>query len=149
MSSTPATAKASRCSSTVAGTSACSASPICSRVSRAELLDQLLRHGHEVRFAAATTLMRQGEASDTLMLVTSGSVRVERPGRTLTLGIGALIGEIEVLDPGAGRMATITAETDTTCVVVTRAELLEGLAEDPQAAIALLGILASRFREAG
>ena len=60
---------------------------------------------------------------------------------------GALIGEIEVLDPGAGRMATITAETETTCIVVTRAELLEGFTEDPQAAVALLGILAGRFRE--
>ena len=114
-----------------------------------ELLDQLLRHGHEVRFESGETLMSRGEVSDTLMLVMSGSVRVERPGRTLTLGPGALIGEIEVLDPGAGRMATITAETDTTCVVVTRSELLEGLAADPQAAIALLGILASRFRETG
>ena len=114
-----------------------------------ELLDQLLRLGSEVSFTAGQTLMRQGEASDTLMLVTSGEVRVERTGRTLSLGTGALIGEIEVLDPGAGRMATITAETDTTCVVVTRAELHEGLAADPRAAIALLGVLASRFREAG
>ncbi len=71
--------------------------------------------------------MTTGEASDTLMLVTGGSVEVERPGRRLTLGVGALIGEIEVLDPGAGRMATITAETETTCIVVTRAELLDGL----------------------
>lgn len=114
-----------------------------------ELLDQLLRLGSEVHFAAGQTLMRQGEASDTLMLVTSGEVRVDRTGRSLSLGTGALIGEIEVLDPGAGRMATITAETDTTCVVVTRAELHEGLAADPRAAIALLGVLASRFREAG
>ena len=112
-----------------------------------ELLDHLLRHGHEMRFESGATLMSRGEVSDTLMLVVSGSVRVERPGRTLTLGPGALIGEIEVLDPGAGRMATITAESDTTCVVVTRSELLEGLDADPQAAIALLGILASRFRE--
>ena len=91
--------------------------------------------------------MRKGETTDTLMLVTHGSVEVERPGRRLTLGVGALIGEIEVLDPGAGRMATITAESETTCIVVTRTELLEGLIEDPQAAIALLGILAGRFRE--
>jgi flavin reductase (DIM6/NTAB) family NADH-FMN oxidoreductase RutF len=112
-----------------------------------ELLDQLLEHGREIGYAPGETLMRKGEMSDTLMLVTAGSVLVERPGRTLTLGKGALIGEIEVLDPGAGRMATITAETDTTCMVVTRAELLEGLAADPHAAIALLGILAGRFRE--
>ena len=114
-----------------------------------ELLDQLLRRGHEMRFGSGEALMRRGEVSDTLMLVVSGSVRVERPGRTLTLGPGALIGEIEVLDAGAGRIATITAEIDTTCVVVTRSELLEGLAADPQASIALLGILASRFRETG
>jgi len=112
-----------------------------------ELLDQLLLRGHEVGFAAGETLMRRGEVSDTLMLVTSGSVRVERPGRTLTLGTGTLIGEIEVLHPAAGRMATITAEAETTCVVVTRAELLEGLAADPRAAVALLEILAGRFRE--
>jgi flavin reductase (DIM6/NTAB) family NADH-FMN oxidoreductase RutF len=111
------------------------------------LLDQLLSRGHEKRFVTGDVLMEEGEVSDTLMLLVSGSVLVERPGRTLTLGPGALIGEIEVLHPGPGRMATITAEGDTTCIVVTRAELLEGLAEDPQAAMALLEILAGRFRE--
>ncbi len=114
-----------------------------------ELLDELFRRGREVRFAAGDVLMSRGEASDTLMLVTSGSVRVERPGRNLVLGTGALIGEIEVLDPSAGRLATISAEAETTCVVVSRAELLEALAEAPRAAIALLEILAARFRETG
>jgi hypothetical protein len=114
-----------------------------------ELLDQLLLRGDEARYGAGETLMTRGEVSDTLMLVTAGSVRVERPGRSLTLGPGALIGEIEVLNPEPGRMATITAEEDTTVIAVTRAELLEGLAEDPRAAIALLEILASRFRETG
>jgi len=113
------------------------------------LLEQLLRQGHEVRFRPGETLMRRGETSDTMMLVTKGSVRVDRPGRSLTLGSGALVGEIEVLDPDRGRLATVTAAAETTCVVVTRAELLEGLAADPRAAIALLEILASRFRETG
>ena len=112
-----------------------------------ELLDQLLTRGHEVRFAPGDVLMQRGDASETLMLVTEGSVAVERPGRRLTLGVGSLIGEIEVLDPGAGRIATITAVNETACIAVTRAELLEGLAADPEAAIALLGILAGRFRE--
>ena len=52
-----------------------------------------------------------------------------------------------MLNPGPGRMATITAEEETTAIAVTRAELLEGLAADPRAAIALLEILAGRFRE--
>ncbi len=114
-----------------------------------ELLDQLLARGQEKRYVPGETLMERGEVSDTLMLVVAGSVTVERPGRTLTLGAGALIGEIEVLNPGPGRMATITAERETTCIVVTRAELLECLAEDPKAAVALLEILAGRFRETG
>jgi flavin reductase (DIM6/NTAB) family NADH-FMN oxidoreductase RutF len=114
-----------------------------------ELLEQLLLRGHEVRFAAGETLMTRGEVSDTLMLVTSGTVRMERPGRTMTLGPGSLVGEIEVLNPGPGRMATITAAEETTAIAVTRAELLEGLADDPRAAIALLEILAGRFRETG
>jgi CRP-like cAMP-binding protein len=54
-----------------------------------------------------------------------------------------------VLDPGQGRLATITAAEETTCIVVSRGELLEGLAADPRAAIALLETLASRFRETG
>jgi len=112
-----------------------------------ELLDQILLRGHEVNYAAGATIMARGEMSDTMMLVKEGSVSVERPGRALSLGVGSLIGEIEVLDPGLGRTATITAETDATCIVVTRSELLEGFAEDPKAAIALLEILASRFRE--
>ena len=112
-----------------------------------ELLDSILARGREVTFAAGETLMSRGDKAETLMLVTSGSVLVERPGRRLTLGAGALVGEIEVLDPEAGRMATITAEADTTCVVVSREELLTALAAHPPAAIALLEILSSRFRE--
>ena len=45
-----------------------------------ELLDQLLLRGHEVRFAAGETLMTRGEVSDTLMLVTAGSVLRRAPG---------------------------------------------------------------------
>ena len=44
------------------------------------LLDQLLSRGHEKRFVTGDVLMEQGEVSDTLMLLVSGSVLVERPG---------------------------------------------------------------------
>ena len=78
-----------------------------------------------------------------------GAASSGRGGRSRS-GRASLVGEIEVLDPGPGRMATITAdEPRRRCIAVTRAELLEGLAADPQAAIALLEILAGRFRETG
>ena len=112
-----------------------------------ELLDQLLLRGHERRFGVGETPMSRGELSDTLMLVTGGIGADGAAGGTLSLGPGSLVGEIEVLNPGHGRMATITAEEETTVIAVTRDELLEGLAADPRAAIALLEILAARFRE--
>ena len=112
-----------------------------------ELLDLVLRRGTEREYAAGAVLMRRGESSDELMTVVEGTVVIERPGLRLTRGAGALLGEIEVLDPGGGRMATITAETDVRCIVVRRDELRAALEESPRAAIALLEILSARFRE--
>ncbi|MDQ3672373.1 MAG: cyclic nucleotide-binding domain-containing protein [Actinomycetota bacterium] len=91
--------------------------------------------------------MRIGEPGAELLLVVEGLVKVERPGRTLTLGAGELIGEIEVLDPGGGRIADIHAEGAVRCVAVSRETLLTALATDPRAAIALIEVLAARFRE--
>jgi CRP-like cAMP-binding protein len=91
--------------------------------------------------------MRIGEPGAELLLVLEGTVRVERPGRSLTLGAGELIGEMEVLDPEGGRIADIHADGPVRCIAVTRAELLVALESDPRAAIALIEVLAARFRE--
>ena len=91
--------------------------------------------------------MRIGEPGAELLLVLEGTVRVERPGRSLTLGVGELIGEIEVLDPVGGRIADIHAEGPVRCAAVSREQLLGALVADPRAAIALIEVLASRFRE--
>jgi flavin reductase (DIM6/NTAB) family NADH-FMN oxidoreductase RutF len=116
----------------------------------AELLRPLLEpRGVERTFDDGETLMRIGEPGDTLFLVLEGTVRVERPGRSITLGAGELIGEIEVLDPSAGRIATITAEGTVRCLEVARDDLIAAVQADPSAALALVGILARRFREGG
>ena len=91
--------------------------------------------------------MRIGEPGAELLLVVEGTVRRRAPGRTLTLGAGELIGEIEVLDPGGGRIADIHAEGPVRCVAVSREALLAALEADPRAAIALIEVLAARFRE--
>ena len=112
-----------------------------------ELLDPILALGSERAYADGEAIMRIGEPGAELLLVLEGTVRVERPGRSLTLGAGELIGEIEVLDPDAGRIADIHAEGPVRCLSVTRAELLVALESDPRAAIALIEVLAARFRE--
>jgi flavin reductase (DIM6/NTAB) family NADH-FMN oxidoreductase RutF len=112
-----------------------------------ELLDPILALGQEREYGDGDAIMRIGEPGAELLLVLEGTVTVERPGRTLTLGAGELIGEIEVLDPGGGRIADIHAEGDVRCLAITRAELLVALESDPRAAIALIEVLAARFRE--
>jgi len=112
-----------------------------------ELLDPILALGEEREYADGEAIMRIGEPGAELLLVLEGSVRVERPGRDLSLGAGELIGEIEVLDPGGGRIADIHAEGAVRCLAISRGDLLAALHADPGAAIALIEVLAARFRE--
>ncbi len=112
-----------------------------------ELLDPILALGEERSFAEGEALMRIGETGCDLMLVVEGSVRVERPGFSSTIGPGELVGEIEVLDPGPGRLADIHAIGGVRAIAVTRERLLSALEADPRAAIALIEVLAARFRD--
>jgi flavin reductase (DIM6/NTAB) family NADH-FMN oxidoreductase RutF len=113
-----------------------------------ELLDPILALGEEREYADGEAIMRIGEPGAELLLVLEGMVRVERPGRSLTLGAGELIGEIEVLDPSGGRIADIHAEGGPVrCLAISRDDLLAALRADPRAAVALIEVLAARFRE--
>jgi flavin reductase (DIM6/NTAB) family NADH-FMN oxidoreductase RutF len=112
----------------------------------AELLDPILALGRERSYGDGDVIMTLGEPGDELMLVLEGSVRVRKPGLDVALGAGELMGEIEVLDPGGGRIADITAEGPVRCLAVSRESLLTALEADPRAAIALTEVLAARFR---
>jgi hypothetical protein len=111
-----------------------------------ELLEPLFAAGVERSFADGEVLMRRGDADAVLYLVLEGTVRVERPGRVMLMGPGDVVGEIEVLDPG-GRLADVVAEGPVRAVAVGRNEVRAALEADPAASWALLGLLASRFRE--
>ena len=112
-----------------------------------ELLEPILALGEERAYADGEPIMRIGESGSELLLVLEGTVRVDRPGLSLTLGPGELIGEIEVLDPGGGRIADIHAVGPVRCQAVSRDALLAALEADPRAAVALIEVLAARFRE--
>jgi len=111
------------------------------------LLEPLFAAGTERELADGEPLMLRGEPGVTLYLLTEGSVRVERPGHTIRLGAGELVGEIEILAPGAGRIADVFAEGPVRAIAVAQDDLRAALETEPRAAWALLGVLASRFRE--
>jgi flavin reductase (DIM6/NTAB) family NADH-FMN oxidoreductase RutF len=112
-----------------------------------ELLDPILALGEERTYEEGDLVMRRGEAGAELLLVLEGSLRIERPGISLARGPGDLVGEIEVLNPGDGRTADVRAESPVRCLAVSRDALLTALEADPRAAIALIEVLAERFRE--
>jgi flavin reductase (DIM6/NTAB) family NADH-FMN oxidoreductase RutF len=112
-----------------------------------ELLEPILALGAERSYEDGESIMRRGEPGSELMLVVEGTVRVDRPGRTVELGAGELIGEIEVLHPGGGRIADIHAVGPVRCIVVAREALIAALEADPRAAVGLIEVLAARFRE--
>jgi flavin reductase (DIM6/NTAB) family NADH-FMN oxidoreductase RutF len=102
--------------------------------------------GAEHAYEAGAVIMQIGDPAEMLGLVLEGEVRVERPGRSVVLGPDDLIGEIEALD-GGPRIATITAAGPVRVLEISRADLLSGLERDPAAALALVAVLAGRFRE--
>jgi len=113
----------------------------------ADLLDPLIAFGTERAFAAGELLMERGEGGVTMYLILEGKVRVERPGRVVRMGPGDLVGEIEVLNQGGGRIADVVADGQVRAIAIAQDDLRDALEAHPKAAWALLGVLASRFRE--
>ncbi len=107
------------------------------------------------RYAVGTTIIRQGEITDTdfMVLVLDGEITVESlmPSRTdpvtvNVVGPGSLIGEMSLVD-GAARSATCTASTDVQCAVLDRAALESLIAEQPATAAKLMTAVAQRLAE--
>jgi flavin reductase (DIM6/NTAB) family NADH-FMN oxidoreductase RutF len=111
-----------------------------------ELLDPLLERGEEVVFEDGQLVMALGERADALFLVLEGTVRIERPGRVTQIASGDVVGEIEVL-AGGPRTANVHAEGTVRTLRIPRDALIAALEADSRAAMGLIEVLASRFRE--
>jgi CRP/FNR family cyclic AMP-dependent transcriptional regulator len=102
-------------------------------------------------FKAGDALMRQGEVSQYMYILTEGHVRVERNGdRGLALvlaelGPGDVVGEMGLLDREP-RSATVLALEDTVVVELGAAALALTLLQFPEVTLALLRIVSQRLR---
>jgi len=102
-------------------------------------------------FAAGERLVRQGEEGDTFYIVMSGrvAVTVEQEGQTTTLaklGPGDFFGEMSILT-GERRSATVTAENDTTVLILSHTAVGAVIAAHEKLAGDLAAILARRRHE--
>lgn len=111
----------------------------------------LMPHLQAVSFARRQQIYDDGEAGDTLYIVTSGKVKLGKrspDGRSHLLAIvgpAEMFGELSIFDPGP-RTATATALTDVDAVTVDRDVFRAWIADRPEIAERLLRVLARRLR---
>lgn len=113
---------------------------------------RLAAGGQVVTLNPGAILCQKGDPGDAAYLVLEGELEVRtvsargRLVRLAALGRGEIAGEMAVLD-GAARSADMVAARRTRLLKLTRGALVEALAAEPQAAIALIEALTGRLRE--
>ncbi len=111
----------------------------------------LLSRAQPRTWSAGDTVIVEGTEGASLLVIESGELEVSRAGKALaTLGTGACLGEMALLDP-APRSATVTARSEVTASELSREDLWGMLAEGEKAAIQLLqglsGTVCARLAE--
>lgn len=121
------------------------------RALSAEARQTLIDRGGEVRLAPEERLCAKGDKGDALYLILEGEIEVGvttaggKQVRFASLGPGDLAGDMAVIDGGA-RSADLTALRRTRLLRISREALLDTLASEPAALLALSAELVARLR---
>lgn len=120
--------------------------PLFSACSNKEL-DKVAKASDEIRMTAGTLIVDQGQTGREAFIIVEGEVEVKRNGRRVaSLGPGAIVGELSLLDHGP-RTATATCETDCTLLVIDSRRFTGVLDSVPAISHKLLATLATRIRD--
>lgn len=110
-------------------------------------LEKIARAGDEIQLAAGKLIVDQGQTGREAYVLLEGQATVKRNNKKITtLGPGAVIGEMSLLDHGP-RTATVTCDTDCQLLVIQQRHFLGVLDEVPALSHKLLAALASKVRE--
>lgn len=110
-------------------------------------LQKIAKASDEVTLEAGATLTDQGQQGREAFIVVEGTATVKRNGKKVaTVGPGAVIGELSLLDRGP-RTATVTADTKMTVLVLDQRHFVAVLDEVPAIAHKLLAHLAGKVRD--
>jgi len=121
--------------------------PIFSELKQKDLR-RLANEVHELRFAAGTHLTDDDTFGSTFFVVADGTVDVSVKGQPVrSLGPGDYFGEMSLVDRH-DRSATVVAQTDVTCLVLSRPVFRPFAHDHPEVAWALLEMMVARVREA-
>jgi CRP-like cAMP-binding protein len=114
--------------------------------------EELMARGRRRRWPAGASLFLEGERSATVLVITSGRVKVfslTAHGEEIVLAVrgpGALLGELSAID-GAPRGASVAALEPVEAVVVPVAAFVDFLRSHAAAAVVLLQLVAGRLRD--
>ena len=94
-------------------------------------IEWMARTGTRRRLRDGEVLIREGEQTDSLILLLEGELKVtsDRFGQVARLGVGEIVGEISLVD-SAPPSATITAQGEGLALFLDRARLLQKLETD-------------------
>ena len=102
----------------------------------------------ERSFADGELLATEGELGDELLIVASGSVRVEAGGSEIARrGPGEVVGEMSLITRGP-RMASLVADGDVRAIRIGRREFESMIHDRPDIGIGVMRVLAQRLAEA-
>jgi len=113
-------------------------------VQRSHIIDELSQHMHESDFASGDHLITKGTPGNHMLLIRSGSVRVELDNRNIILSKGAVVGEIALLS-GKPRQANVIAETPTKTFILSRDNFQTLMTKHTQLASAMTALMKSRL----
>ena len=120
--------------------------PLFAACTRKEL-ELIARSGDEIKMTAGTMLVDQGQTGHEAFVVVDGKVAVKRNGRKVaTLGQGAIVGELSLLDHGP-RTATVTTDTESTVLVLDQRHFSSVIDEVPHISHKIMAVLAGRIRD--
>jgi CRP/FNR family cyclic AMP-dependent transcriptional regulator len=99
-----------------------------------------------MRFQPGDAIFEEGSRGDTMFVIRSGEVIIERGGKVMEIvPPGGIFGEMALID-GAPRSATARAKTECEVAPITEKSFLFLVHETPFFAIAVMRTLADRLR---
>jgi voltage-gated potassium channel len=109
-------------------------------------LRKVARAGRRTCLPSLTTIISPTRRNDAFYVILDGRAAVTTvTGERVDLGPGQFFGELALLDPAPGT-ATVSAETDLTCMRISQGRFLELLESEPTIAVKLLQAMAARVR---